>query len=117
MAEAIIPVTQADREAAHGYMLSGDDPLPPHIAEMAAEISIGAGDHYQLTQAFAKHRTEAEQAMRERCAEEAEREAALYRLAQGAASKPSEKQYRMGQKDGALFVASAIRALPLGEPL
>lgn len=59
---------------------------------------------------------DAAERMREAAAKVCEDEAAEYRAAQDAATDDCDKLYRMGQKDGLLLAANAIRALLLPSP-
>jgi hypothetical protein len=54
--EAEPVVTQADRDAAIGYLHSGKQPPHADVQCMADDIAAGHGDHYQLVQAFVRHR-------------------------------------------------------------
>lgn len=52
----LLTVTQADREAAIAYINTGAPPLPDSIIGFRDDIQSGEGDHYQIVQAFARHR-------------------------------------------------------------
>lgn len=65
MQDDLIAVTQADREAAADYLQSNGDAFTAHMRD-------GTEDDTAVVQAFARHRRQAEAAMRERCAAIAE---------------------------------------------
>jgi hypothetical protein len=107
--DALVEVTQADRDAAADYFVITRSLMPGDYR--AEQYRTGKRDLSRSVQLLARHRLAGVAAGREEAASHLEDQARLYRHAQGNALAPTDKTYRMGQKDACLLEATAIRQM------